>query len=45
MQESPFYDFLPLRCGSAVACSLMGKDYEKCKEVGGGDVGLMSLID
>lgn len=35
MQESPFYDYLPLRCGSAVACSLMGKDYEKCKEVGG----------
>ncbi|PRW51178.1 glucan endo-1,3-beta-D-glucosidase [Chlorella sorokiniana] len=31
-QESPSYDYLPLRCGSAVGCSLMGKDYEACKE-------------
>ena len=33
LQESPYYDYLPLRCGSAVACSLMSKDYEACKEV------------
>ncbi|KAI7836453.1 hypothetical protein COHA_009670 [Chlorella ohadii] len=31
-QETPYYEYLPLRCGSAVGCSLMGKDVDACKE-------------
>lgn len=30
---TPRYDYLPLDCGSAVACSLMGRDVDRCRKV------------
>ncbi|KAL4428169.1 hypothetical protein ABPG75_002258 [Micractinium tetrahymenae] len=43
--NTPRYNYLPLDCGSAVACSLMAHDVERCKQVWLGQTATSSTTD
>lgn len=44
-ESLPSYQYLPLECGSAVGCSLMGQAVDRCKKVWAGDTDTSPKVD